>query len=173
MRSILLITLLSTMLLVPSYANQQVGEAIKAIEVEGIGIFSSMEQAISVLTGNGYEEISSSPRSTRFKKGGCQIEFGHMMGTSMLKYACDDLTPDVGGRFDISEALEKLCSIEDNGKQNRAGCLPADTHTSPMNIEEFVVAADGYRYVAKIWSFKDSSGAPHFNISITATKFKK
>lgn len=173
MRYILLIILLCIISFAPTYANQQVVDTIEAIKVEGITIFMSVEEARSILINNGYEETSSSPRGTRFKKGPCYIDVGHMMSTSMLKYKCDGSASDVGGGPVIAKALENLCAIENNGKENREGCLPAGTHASPTIIEEFKVIVGRDKYTAKIWMIRRSSGAPIFHIDIVVLKRKK
>ncbi len=171
MRHVLLVILLCTIPFAPSYANQQVVDTINAIKIEGISIFTSVEEARSILINNGYEEASSNPMRTRFKKGTCYIDIGHMMSTSMLKYKCDGSNSGVSAM--IVGTLENLCAIENNGRDNRSGCLPANSRTNANRVEEFKVIVDGDKYTAKIWDMQNPSGARIRHIDIITLIRKK
>ncbi|MGH1375223.1 MAG: hypothetical protein ACRBCK_02645 [Alphaproteobacteria bacterium] len=156
MRHLLLVMFFCTIPLAPSYASQQIIDTIKAIEIEGINVSTSVEEARSTLIAKGYEEKFSSPRSTRFIKGVCYVEIGHMMSTSMLKYRCDGSNPVADAV--VIEALEDLCAIENNGKDDRVGCLPPNPRTNANRNEGFQVLVDGNKYSAKIWDMENPSG---------------
>ncbi|PCI55370.1 MAG: hypothetical protein COB36_07030 [Alphaproteobacteria bacterium] len=166
MRHLLLIILFCAIPFAPSHANQQVVDTIKAIKIEGVSVFTSIEDARKILINDGYKEAYSNRRSTRFNKGACYIELGHMLSTSMLKYKCDSSSPDVGGGPIIVKALKDLCAIENNGKDDRAGCRPANSRTNANRIEKFQAIVGGDKYTAKIWDMDNPSGTRIRHIDI-------
>ena len=140
----------------PSHASQQMIDIIMSIKIEGIGVSTSVEDARPILIENGYEEGLSSRRSTRFTKGICYIEIGHMMSTSMLKYNCDGSNPDADAV--IIKALEDLCAAEGSGQDDRAGCSPPNLQTNMNRRENFQVMADEGKYTANIVDNHSNSG---------------
>ena len=150
MRYILIILLLCTIPFAPAYANQQVADALKELKIEGISVFSSMDQAQFMMTSHGYSETHSSPRGTIYNKGECRFEFGKMMRTSMMKYICNS-SGDAALDNNILKTLETLCAIKDNGNKNRNGCLPKDAHTKSSINEMFVVKVENdHKYTVTI-----------------------
>ena len=171
MRHILLVILLCIIPFAPSHANQQVIDVIKAIEIEGTNIFTSLDEARSTLIKKGYEESKSGRGITRFKKGTCYIDFGKSLSTYVLKYKCDGSNPDAGAA--IIRALDDLCAIENNGKDDRAGCLPTNPNTNATRIEEFKVMVDGDKYTAKIWDIQNHHGSRIRHIDIVSLRRKE
>ncbi len=160
----LLILLLCITPFAPSHANEQMIEIITAIEIEGISISTSVEDARPILIEKGYEERLSSPRSTRFTKGICYIEIGHMLSTSMLKYNCNGSNPDADAV--IIKALDDLCAAESNGQNDRTGCAPPNVQTNPNRRENFQIMVDQGKYTANIVDMYNNSGPRTRHIDI-------
>lgn len=156
MRHLLLIIFLCAIPFAPSHANQQFIDTIKAIEIEGISIFTSLEDARTNLIKKGYEESRAARGVTRFKKGNCYIDIGKSLSTNVLKYNCNGSNPDADAA--IIGALDDLCAIENNGKDDRAGCLPPNPRTNANRRETFQVIVDGDKYTAKILDMENPSG---------------
>lgn len=173
MRYILIILLLCTIPLAPSYANQQVADALKELKIEGINIFNSMDQAQSMMISHGYSETRSSPRSTVYNKGNCQFEFGKMMSTSMMKYYCNS-SGDAALNNNILKTLETLCAIKDNGNKNRNGCLPKGARTNPSINEMFVVKVENdHKYTVTIRMSHNIDGTQNIYLTLVVLKFTK
>ena len=166
MRYLLLILFLCTIPFAPSHANQQIIDTIKAIEIEGISLFTSLEDTRTNLLQKGYEESMSGRGITRFKKGVCYLEVGKSLSTNVLKFVCDGSNPDADAA--IIRALEDLCAIENNGKDDRAGCHPPNPRTNANRREEFKVIVDGDKYTAKILDMENPSGPRIRHIKIFA-----
>ncbi len=156
MRYLLLTLFLCITPFAPSHANQQMIDIITAIEIEGVDISTSVEDARPILIEKGYEEGLSSPRSTRFTKGICYIEIGHMMSTSVLKYNCNGSNPDVDSV--IIKALDNLCAAESNGQNDRAGCAPPNAQTNMNRRENFQIMVDQGKYTVNILDMHNNSG---------------
>lgn len=164
MRYLLLILFLCTTPFAPSHANEPMIDIITAIKIEGIDISTSVEDARYILMERGYEEGLSSPRSTRFTKGGCHIEVGHMMSTSMLKYHCNGSNPDADAV--IIGALDALCAAEDKGQDERAGCHPPNPQTNMNRRESFQIKVEEGKYTVNIVDNHNNSGPRTRHIDI-------
>lgn len=166
MRYILIILLLCTIPFTPAYANQQVADAIKELKIEGINIFSSMDQAQSMMTSHGYSETHSSPRGTLYNKGDCRFEFGKMMRTSMMKYICKS-SGDAALDNNILKTLETLCAIKNNGNKNKNGCLSKDPRTNPSINEMFVVQVENdHKYTVTIRMNHNTDGTRNLYLTL-------
>ncbi len=140
----------------PSHANEQMVNIITAIEIEGISVSTSVEEAHSILIEKGYKKEPSNPRSTRFTKGLCHLEIGHMMSTSAMKYKCDGSNPDADAV--IIKALDALCAAEDDRKDERAGCRPPNPQKNPNRRENFQFWVDKNKYTVNILDMENNSG---------------
>ncbi len=173
MRYILIILLLCTIPFAPAYANQQVADAIKELKIEGINIFSSMDQAQSMMTSHGYSETHSSPRGTLYNKENCRFEFGKMMSTSMMKYICKS-SGDAALDNNILKTLETLCAIKDNGNKNKNGCISKDPHTKRSINEMFVVTVENdHKYTVTIRMNHNTDGTQNIYLTLVVMKLTK
>ncbi|PCI57011.1 MAG: hypothetical protein COB36_01715 [Alphaproteobacteria bacterium] len=173
MRYILFMLLFCTIPFAPAYANQQVADAVKALKIGGVNVFSSMDQAQSMMTSHGYSETHSSPRGTLYNKGNCRFEFGKMMSTSMMKYACNSSSDAIHDN-NILKTLETLCAIKDNGNKNKNGCLPKGARATPSFNEMFVVIVENdHKYTVTIRMNHNTDGTQNLYLTLVVMRLTK
>ncbi|WP_028468579.1 hypothetical protein [Neptunomonas japonica] len=125
------------------HANEQIAEAIKTIEIQGINIFTDSDKARSILTQNGYKPVlghSNAPNTLSLKKDACYIDYINQPALRILTYRCDQQDYDEG----ITHAFDKLCGIESSDPRIKKQCetnVPIKPFTHQQKHE-------GYRYSA-------------------------
>jgi hypothetical protein len=173
MRALIVLLLLSITPIV--YANEQVVNTIKNINIQGINIDTNYEQAHSIFIKNGYTETYYDQYAFKATKGSCKINInprdahyehtpkgpGNLIG--MINYTCQknpraadkNLSPAV--RADVEKSLTDLCKTKDNGKKSRQGCNPRYTGFIKETFVHQTTYKDGYNYSAQFQLIKSMS----------------
>ena len=101
MRFLLILILLCVAPFAPSYANQEVAEAIKRINLQGISMQTPMSDVSGILTSRGFvkDEVNSRAGSILyFRKGECSLMFAKNYEGNLpreLSYKCKKSDADV------------------------------------------------------------------------------
>ncbi|WP_028468578.1 hypothetical protein [Neptunomonas japonica] len=144
-----LITLIILALTPLTYANEQIAKAIKTVSIQGVNFSMDLEQARSILTGNGYKvrSFDAVSKYATFDKEGCSVLIDRSTTKRMLQYNC---RVESHNNF-VIQFLDELCKKSDDASI-RKGCN-LDGASAKLNIyEQFtnLEAYKKYKYSAQI-----------------------
>lgn len=175
MKYIILAMLLCVTLVSPSFATQEVKNNIEAVNIDGVKITTRMIDVGGILIKNGYlknEGGTRLPHLLHYDKGDCRIQITGEKDIESISYTCKGIE----GVDLVNGYLIQFCAIENNGQDNRKGCMKSFPFANDIfETQEF--DEEGKKYSIRLglnkMHKKDASisiqvkhGQPKSNVSV-------
>ena len=150
MHFLLILVLFCAVPFAPSYANQDVAEAIKTVTVQGINMSMRIDDISVILAKRGFvkDEVSSQGQdgiALYFNKGSCSFMISENRENGLpqnINYKCKNMANEI----DAIHVMNTMCRIKNNGKMNRRGCKSGEPGGKQEIFDHPEAYADGYKY---------------------------